>query len=143
MLSQEGIITSPIPEEQDPGSCIWAGAARAPRAHNSLGCSLSVGQVIQVRDPRGEELQLHHELWRIHAPSMLVSVLTVGMDCRLRGESWYPGTGRRCRRGSAGENQRQKAMRSVTSMTLKILSQDPTVRHIHLGTQCRQHPCSG
>ena len=70
MLSQEGIITSPIPEEQDPGPCIWAGAARAPRAYHSLGCSLSMGQVIQVRDPRGEELQLHHELWRIHAPSI-------------------------------------------------------------------------
>ena len=31
-------------------------------------------------------------------------------------------------------------MRSVTSMTLKILGQDPAVRHIHLGTQCRQLP---
>ena len=31
-------------------------------------------------------------------------------------------------------------MRSVTSMTLKILGQDPAVRHIHLGTQCRQPP---
>ena len=128
MLSQEGIITSPIPEEQDPGPCIWAGAARAPRAHNSLGCSLSMGQVIQVRDPRGEELQLHHESWKIHAPSVLVSVLTVEVVCCLKGVSWYPGIGRGSRRGCAGENQRLKAVRSVTSMTLKILGQDPPVR---------------
>ena len=128
MLSQEGIITSPIPVEQDPGPFIWAGAARPPRAHHSLGCSLSVGQVIQVKDPCGEELQLHHESWRIHAPSVLVSVLIVEVVCCLKGVSWYPGISRESRRGCAGENQRQKAMRSVTSMTLKILGQDPPVR---------------
>ena len=112
----------------DPGPCIWAGAARAPRAYHSLGCSLSMGQVIQVRDSRGEELQLHHESWRIHAPSVLVSVLTIEVVCCLKGVSWYPGIGRGSRRGCAGENQRLKAARSVTSMTLQILGQDPPVR---------------
>ena len=37
--------------EQNSGPCIWAGAARAPRARLSLGCALPVGQVTQVRNP--------------------------------------------------------------------------------------------
>ena len=39
------------------------------------------------------------------------------------------GIGRRCRRGCAVENQRQKVVRSVT-FTLKILDQDPPERQL-------------
>ena len=56
---------------------------------------------------------------------MLVSVLALGVVCWLKGESWYPGFGGGWRRGCAGGNQRQKAVRSLTSMTLEILGQDP------------------
>ena len=56
---------------------------------------------------------------------MVVSVLAVGVVCWLKGESWYHGFGGGWRRGCAGGNQRHKAVRSLTSVTLKILGQDP------------------
>lgn len=122
--------------EQNSGPCICTGAARAPRTCPSLGCALPVGQVTQTRAPHGEELQLHHKLC---APSMLVSVLAVGMVCWLKAESWYPGFGGGCRRGLQGKPE-QKAVSSVSSVTLKILGQGPPVRQFHLGTQCRKAP---
>ena len=64
---------------------------------------------------------------------MLVSVLAVGVVCWLKGESCYPGVGGGWRRGCAGENRRQKAMSSVTSVILKIVGQDPTVRQFTWG----------
>ena len=65
----------PLPVEQNPGSCVWAGAARAPKISPFPGLPPPHGPGQPGQSPCGEELQLHCELWRTHAPSMQVSVL--------------------------------------------------------------------
>ena len=107
----------------------WFGGIRAPRARPSLGCALPVDQVTQVRNP----------MWRSSSFTVNSCILHAG---------FYSGCGSgllveervlvywfwwRWRRGCAGENQGQKAVRSMTSMTLKILGQDPTVRRFTWG----------
>ena len=52
--------------------------------------------------------------------------------------SWH---WQRVEEGMWRANQRQKAVKSVTSMTLEVLGQNPPVTQCcHLGTQCRQPP---
>ena len=102
----------------------WFGGTRAPRACPSLGCALPVGQVTQVRNP----------MWR--SSSFTVNSCTLhagfysgcGSGLLVEGKVLVYWFWWRWRRGCAGENQGQKAVRSMTSMTLKILGQDPTVR---------------
>ena len=100
----------------------WFGGTRAPRACPSLGCALPVGQVTQVRNP----------MWR--SSSFTVNSCTLhagfysgcGSGLLVEGKVLVYWFWWRWRRGCAGENQGQKAVRSMTSMTLKILGQDPS-----------------
>ena len=65
----------PLPVEQTWGPVSGLELPELLESLPSLGCPLPMGQVIQARAPHGEELQLHHELWRTHAPSIKVSIL--------------------------------------------------------------------
>ena len=98
-----------------------------PKAHPPLGCPLPIGQVTEAKTPCEEELYLHHELQRIRAPAMLVSVLAVGVDRWLKGESWSLALAEGGERDVQGKLKTESGEVSV-SMTLKILGQDPTVR---------------
>ena len=73
----------------EPGLSIWAEPARAPRGTPFPGLpALPYRPGHSGQSPHGEELQLHHESWRICAPTVLVSILAVGVGCWLKG---HPG----------------------------------------------------
>ena len=129
----------PLPVEQNLGPCVWAGSARAPKCTHFPGLPPPHGPGHPGQRPLGEEFQLHHESWRIQAPTMLVSVLTVGLVWWLKEKFWYPGIGRGWRRGCGGQTKGRK-----TSLTQEVLGQNPPVTQCcHLGTQCWQPPCYG